>query len=275
MGPEKIHGGNTALLTVDVGNSRWKFALTSQSDDASRERRLPDVLHVVAIAPGEAPPWNEFRQECEATGVSVASSILAASDPLGAQRLLETWPSQWPTPLVIESRAALPIDTHVRYPERVGLDRLLNGIAANVLRDADQPAIIVDSGTATTVDLIDAAGGFCGGAILPGFDLGARALHEYTALLPIVRRGDLDPLPPVLGQETTEALASGLYWGQIGGVKELVSRLSESHCDRPPMIIVTGGAGQLLADHLSQPAVAQPHLTLQGLALVHRLDDRR
>src|SRR5690606_15842862 len=102
-----------------------------------------------------------------------------------------------------------------------------------------------------------------------GFDIVADALHERTSLLPRIRMDDLTGTPDALGRNTTGALRSGLYWGLVGGVRELVERLSQivrETTDEPPLVLVTGGAGQLLLPHL--PAARhEPQLTLQGLIL--------
>ena len=96
----------------------------------------------------------------------------------------------------------LPIELRVDFPERVGLDRVLNGVAACVLLKPGQAGIVVDSGTTVTVNAV-ADGGFLGGAILPGFELSAKALHEYTALLPLMEHHRLyDSVPSTIGRNT-------------------------------------------------------------------------
>ena len=110
----------------------------------------------------------------------------------------------------------------------VGIDRLLNAVGANRLRSAHTPAVVVDLGTAITVDLVGPQGDFLGGAILPGIGTSARALYEFTDLLPLLDMHALAEPPPPLGTATTEALRSGLYWGAVGGVRELITRLGEA-----------------------------------------------
>ena len=114
----------------------------------------------------------------------------------------------------------------------VGIDRLLAAVAANRLRNPKRPAVIVDLGTAITVDLVDAEGVFRGGAILPGIAISARAMHDYTDLLPHIPMAELEEPPPALGRATVPAMRSGLYWGAVGAVRELIERLAEQ--DRRP-----------------------------------------
>ena len=80
----------------------------------------------------------------------------------------------------------LPLEVRLERPDMVGIDRLVDAVAVNRLRDAGRPAVIVDVGTAITVDLVSADGAFLGGAILPGIQMSARAMHEFTDLLPLV-----------------------------------------------------------------------------------------
>jgi len=249
------------FLVVDAGNSRVKFGLFN----ASREpAALPMPEWTSAIPCGENLPFGE----CPAPGVV---SMIAGSNPAEVDRIRAAWPLDWPRPDLLADRSALGVEINVDEPERVGIDRLLNAVATNVLRDVEQPAVIISSGTATTVDYIDAEGRFCGGAILPGFDLCAAALHQYTALLPLV---PLDALPNVdqppaeIGKNTTAAITSGLYWGHVGAVKELMRRLM--HADgvhAEPLLILTGGAAGLLQPHLPTFVRSEPHLAMQGLAL--------
>jgi type III pantothenate kinase len=107
----------------------------------------------------------------------------------------------------------------------VGIDRLLDAVAANRLRHPAAPAVVVDVGTAITVDLVAADGSFQGGAILPGIAMSARALHAFTDLLPLVDVRELSSPPPPLGTSTVAALQSGLFWGAVGAIRQLLEIL--------------------------------------------------
>jgi type III pantothenate kinase len=271
----------STILAIDVGNSRIKFGLFADAAAAS-SGALPGCRGS-KVVPIDAPiPWHELRTWAAAGGNASIQGAIAGANPGGVQKLLDGWPADWPRPTVIDRPDSLPIRLEVDAPERVGIDRVLNAVAANVLRPAGRPAIIVDSGTATTVDYVTAAGAFAGGAILPGFDLCARALHHYTALLPLLSIEELanEPHDP-LGTDTRAALRSGLFWGQLGAVNELVRRLcalepSEAggtaetdvrNGSQEPLLLLTGGGAALLAPYL--PAARwERQLSLQGVALV-------
>jgi type III pantothenate kinase len=174
----------------------------------------------------------------------------------------------WPNPVVVDNPFDLPLTLNVDSIRAVGVDRLFNAIAANVIRAPGQAVIIVDSGTATTVDVVSSEGVFEGGAILPGFQLCARALHQYTALLPHIPNSELDvSTPEPLGKNTRDAIRSGLFWGQLGAVKELLRHLYKQLPDGA-LTLVTGGAGRLLAPQMSPDVLHEPFLTLQGLVMV-------
>jgi len=117
-----------------------------------------------------------------------------------------------------------------------------------------------------TIDLVSADGAFCGGAILPGIEMAARAMHEFTDLLPLIEMSELDDPPPALGTSTAAAMRSGLYWLAVGAVRELTARLSTDPA-RPPDVFLTGGAGPALAEAIGGTARLVPHLTLAGIAL--------
>lgn len=255
------------LITVDVGNSRVKFGLFDR--DAERpDRTLAVCSNSAVVAAGGDFPWNDVESWLPDAAPGAISGIVAGANPAEVSRVLQTWPEELcPRPAVVGGPQELPLEIRVEAPLKVGIDRLLNAIAANVVRPSVRPAIIVDAGTATTVDCVSADGAFVGGAILPGFELMARSLHRYTALLPSISIEELaaEPHDP-LGKNTRAALRSGLFWGQVGGVKELISKLKAETPGARPLLLLTGGGAPLLAPHLSE-ARWEPHLSLQGLAL--------
>ncbi len=263
------------LLAIDVGNSRIKFALFDYCDCQSM-RMLPRCLQTTTVALNEKIPYEEIRTWSHNSNHSLRA-IIASSNTKGLEMVLSSWSAtDWPLPTPIDDPARFPLVIQVDEPNKVGIDRLLNAVAANVIRPKDQPAIIIDIGTATTVDYLSSDGDFEGGAILPGFHLFAQSLHHYTALLPLVSINELAKIPYTaearepLGRSTRQAIKSGLYWGQLGAIKELIARL-ESACQNPQSayLLLTGGAAPLIESNL--PDVRhEPHLVQQGLALVYK-----
>lgn len=275
------------LLLVDAGNTRTKIGwMEPRPADAP----LPACLHFEAVGNLQPLEWQALLARLGAQA-ETTSVCITGSNPRRVLELQGSFPQGWPPPLELPSRRDLPLAIDVDVPDRVGIDRLLNAIAANRLRSGrggdDAGAILVDSGTATTIDYVSPDGRFCGGAILPGFELCAKALHEYTALLPLVPLAPVLESPPSdLGRNTEAAIASGLYWGHVGAVRELLRRMMQRAASEPdpqdpgsrhlgnigshelPLVLVTGGAAPLLMPHLPSGCTHAPHLALQGLALV-------
>ncbi len=260
-------------LAIDVGNTRIKFGLFERARRDANGATLPVCVAFAAVPVGESIDWQKVSAQFDQTAASISSAVVAGPNPVAIEMLLSNWSHcGWPQPRVISRSADLPLRTSVEFPDHVGIDRLLNAVAANVLRPTNRGAIVVSAGTATTIDLITADGTFSGGAIMPGLELGARALHDYTALLPLVDVPaliQLDVSP--LGRETHAAISSGLWYGQIGGIREIVSRLVEP-ATQPPLILVTGGNGSRLAQALGDGYRFEPDLALRGLASVAQVD---
>lgn len=270
------------FLAVDVGNTQVKIGLFAPDADAGSQVGLPVCLRPAAFR--FHPPVGLPQLEALFDGIKSeppdgadVTLVISGSNPDGVQVVLGMWSSDdLPEPMVIADGTQLPLAIDVEFPEKVGLDRLLNAVAANAVRLPQQPAVIVSTGTATTVDYISAGGAFQGGAILPGFELSAKALHDQTALLPLIDTQPLADAPPhPIGRNTQQAIQSGIYWGHVGAVKELVARLTEagnaSQTDlsaaEAPLIILTGGAAPMLRDHLTPSTRYEPHLVLQGMVL--------
>lgn len=264
-----------SLLLVDAGNTRTKFALCTACDGSAA---LPACTAHTAFRGDKTIGWAEIAGwlTSDARG---PCGMITGSNPAQIDRVVREWPIEWSSPRIVTDRRDLPLEIDVEAPERVGMDRLLNAVAANRIRKAGEPAIVIDVGTATTVDAVSAEGVFLGGAILAGPELTARALHEYTAALPHVTLEELARSePPVIGRNTQEAIASGLYWGHWQSVWSYCARMMEPLGIRhPPQTILTGGAAYLFVNRLSPAHTYLPHLTLQGLAVVaqHRAGDLR
>jgi type III pantothenate kinase len=143
----------------------------------------------------------------------------------------------------------------------VGADRIANAIAAT-LRHPKRDVIVVDCGTATTFDMVAAAGDYLGGAILPGVGISAEMLASRTARLPSV---EIARPEVVLGRSTVESIQSGLYHGHVGAIRHLVEELTrEGFAGAQPVVIGTGGFARMFeAEKLFDEIV--PELVLFGL----------
>jgi type III pantothenate kinase len=168
------------------------------------------------------------------------------------------------------SSADLPLTIRTAEPARVGIDRVLDTVAVNRLRQPDAPAIVVDMGTAITVDLVAADGAFEGGAIFAGPVLSLSALHGGTASLPSLDLSGLESPPNSVGKSTEEALVAGAYWGAAGAVRELVRRTAEQLPHEAELYLTGGGAPGYAAalDLNGRRPRHLPHLVLSGIRIV-------
>lgn len=257
------------IFAVDVGNTRIKFGVFATTTSSVPTTELPASLATLAVPAGDQLDWARIATHFQKWIASAAEVYVAGPNPAGVASVVSGCSaSGWSRPVVAESAADLPLKVNVDYPDRVGIDRLLIAVAGNVLRPPGVPMIVVGAGTATTVDRLTAEGAFDGGAIVPGLELGARALHQHTALLPLIDVQSLrEETVPVLGRNTHDAVCSGLWFGHVGAIRELVSRLANS-ANAQPAVLITGGNGRWLAPALGSDFRYEPDLALRGLAYV-------
>ncbi|HUY92510.1 MAG TPA: type III pantothenate kinase [Pirellulales bacterium] len=253
------------LVAVDIGNSRIKLGLFASPPDAAAAG-LPAPSQTLALEP-EPERFHEIAAWLGPAMPPHTVTWWIGSVQRNVTVRLVDWLRQADvSQMMLLSASDLPLAVRLPRPDMVGVDRLLGAVAANRLRTDGQGAIVVDLGTAITVDLVSSNGEFLGGAILPGIGISARALNQFTDLLPLVKMHELAEPPPALGSNTIEAMCSGLYWGAVGGVKQLIELLGGSITGEPA-IFLTGGAAPAVAGLLSQSARYEPHLTLAGIAL--------
>jgi len=252
------------LIAVDIGNSRIKFG----SFRHSAADGLPEPESTLHLT-GRLPEFDQL--DAWMNGLATAGGAGPCRWHIGSvnrpstSRLID-WlrDHRSDDEIMLLTSGDLPLVVKLPRPDMVGVDRLLDGLAANRLRTPGRPAVVVDVGSAITVDLLDAAGAFLGGAILPGIAMAARALHEFTDLLPQIDMSELAEPPSALGTATVAAMRSGLFWGAVGAVRQLVEQLAGSS---EAEIFLTGGAGPVVARLMGTAAQYVPHLTLAGIAL--------
>ena len=249
------------LVAADVGNHRIRLGVF-----ASDGGGLPEPSGWLAISDDERDLGRIGEWLSGAVPERVGWWISSVNRP-AATRLIDWLRSVRPDDRVTLLAAGdLPLVVALERPDMVGLDRLVDAVAANHLRDPKRPAIIVDLGSALTVDLVSPEGAFLGGAIMPGIAMHARALHEFTDLLPEIQMSELATPPPALGKATEPAMRSGLFWGAVGAIRQLIERLGDE-VPGEPEVFLSGGAGPAVAELLGDAVRHVPHLTLTGIAL--------
>ncbi len=245
------------LLAINVGNTRTQLG-TFLEGKLTRQQRFahPDSRELDEAIEGFYQPLRE---------ADLAAVYLASVNEQAEQRVLEIVEQRLGVAVLrMEKDLTIPIGRQLNPEAIVGEDRLLNAAAA--YDRLKQACIIVDAGTAITVDFVDGTGTFHGGAILPGLSTQARALHDYTSLLPLVEvKKPRDPI----GHSTIEAIQTGLYHGCRGAVRELIERYAEFYMGYPK-VMATGGDAELLFEGYDLIETIVPDLTLQGMAVAHR-----
>ena len=243
------------LVAVDIGNTHVHLGLF----DLESGRLVNHFTSSVTDTPLE--------------GLSVDPSILQdASDCILASVNPEVedafcdWlkTSMWKSaPLRVPADVPLNIPVLTKKPEKTGVDRLLNAMAA--FKRTGTSTVVVDAGTAITIDVISKKGEFLGGVITPGLTPLTEALHTQTALLP---RVSVQRPRHTLGKDTDEAVNSGIYWGMVGAIEKIMKNLLEELGD-DPVVLATGGDAKLLATEIQTITGVVPHLTLEGLLVAY------
>ena len=184
------------------------------------------------------------------------------------------------TSLHVVSYADIPMTIDVEMPARTGVDRLLAAYGAhryvNESQSASQPVVVIQAGTAVTVDLVDASGVFRGGSIMPGLGLSLQLLAAGTDMLPWLGNHAVDVRPTLPGKNTEQAISAGVNAALVGGASHLVERYrSELFRGESVKAIVSGGDGTLLMPHIAEPAEFVNHVVLRGLSLIGLSRDHR
>lgn len=256
------------LIAVDVGNSRVKFALFENAPlmsgrDASATLPIPTTTH--SLDPRENGRFDVSSLLGDRPADAFTWHIGSVERNTSA-RLVERLREAGATRVVLLSSGDLPLTIQLPRPDMVGIDRLLGAVAANHVRSPHRPAVVVSLGSAITVNLITAQGAFVGGAILPGISMSARALNQFTDLLPLIDMHSLSEPPPPVGDATVAAMTSGLYWGAVGGVRYLIELFAQQSGGEAD-VFLTGGAAPSVAKLLPGNARYEPNLVTTGIAL--------
>ncbi|SFS73153.1 pantothenate kinase [Brevundimonas viscosa] len=167
-------------------------------------------------------------------------------------------------PLVIGENVDLGMPVRILKPKEAGADRLVNALGAHLKYPGD--LIVIDSGTATTFDVIAADGAFEGGVIAPGINLSLQALHEAAAMLPRIA---IQKPEKVIGKDTVSNMQSGVFWGYIALIEGLVARI-KAEWGKPMTVIGTGGVASLFEGATDSIDAFDPDLTIRGLLEIWR-----
>jgi type III pantothenate kinase len=248
------------LLAIDCGNTQTVIGLFS-------DRELVDHWRIATVAERTSDElalmfqqflgFHGFSFDAHVSGVVIASGVPRVTAAL--REMTERYFGY--EALVLEPGVRTGMSILYDEPRNVGADRIANAVGAYDLYGG--PTIVVDFGTANTVDAVSAKGEYLGGAIFPGIEISMDALFGRAAAL---RRVELVPPKNVIGKTTVESIQSGSVYGFSGQVDALVDRFQDElgECT----VIATGGLAELILPHSRTLQHHEPWLTLRGLQII-------
>ncbi len=254
---------NGGFLAVDAGNTRLKATY------------LPDDPHyfpeAIAVDSDNSEALMDHIERFMSYGrLSCAMAVTGKFDVRLAETLRLKIGDSF---MVLTPATELPIRINYRSPETLGLDRKATACAASALYPSER-LVIVDAGTALTIDFVD-RNGFNGGNISPGLRMRFRSLHDYTARLPLIT--ELPKKIPIFGQDTNEAISAGVF---NGWRDEVAGTLTVSAALGYNKVLLTGGDAPLLMESLPETLERlgrkeikieyHPHLLAEGMRTIYR-----
>ena len=249
------------LLTIDVGNTNILFGIFTGQQLAAHWRistpkyqtgdelglAFTGLLSLAGYSPGQIK------------AIIFSSVVPALSGPV--QRMCLKYFNL--EPLAVSAKLDLGLKICYHNPQEIGADRLATAAAG--YHKYGRPLIIVDFGTATTFDVINAKGEYLGGCICPGVNLSAEGLFRHTAKLP---RVDVVRPAQVIGQDTVTSMQSGLFYGYVAMADGLIGYMEQELGCRPH-VVATGGLASLVGESSSKIKTIEPWLILEGLRLIY------
>src|SRR5438270_3261494 len=252
------------ILAIDVGNTNLVFALVDGSEIKARWRIATDARRTA----DQYSVWLHQLLELEGYSRADVEGVIIGTVVPRALHNLEVLSEKYfhKSPLIAgQGAAAWPLQLDVDEPQNVGADRALNAIAAHAKYAGE--LLVIDFGTATTLDVVGPTGAYTGGIIAPGINLSLDALVNAAAKLPRIAI-EAPETNSVVGRTTQSQMLIGIYWGYVAMLEGLTERIN-SEVGRPLTVIATGGLATLFDKHPNVVDAFEPDLTIQGLSLLY------
>ena len=253
------------LLAIDVGNTNTVFGIHDGNTWVNQWRSATDPTKTA----DDHAAWLWRLADIHGADLTqINGCVISTVVPQAvfnfrnlARRYLQVEPM-----FIGDPNLKTGMEIRIKRPEQVGADRIVSALGAHKKYPGN--LIVIDSGTATTFDVVAADGGFEGGIISPGVNLSVKALHDAAAQLPRIA---IQRPEHVIGQDTVSAMQSGVFWGYIDLIDGLVNRIKEEY-GKPMNVIATGGVASLFEgasetiDHYDQD------LLIRGLLEIYKLN---
>ena len=254
------------LLTIDIGNTNITlgvFKIRSGKSVACPVKiwRLATNKHKTADEYGikMRDLFHYEKMDSEAIEVVAVASVVPDLDSVFRHVVSKYFNKK---AFFVSCDNPKSVKVHYGNPHEAGADRLANAAAAFEL--FKKPAVVIDFGTATTFDCINAKGEYIGGVITPGPMIAAEALSKKTSKLPMV---DIVKPARVIGRSTIQCIQSGIYYGYIGLIREILKKVLKEMGGKP-LVIATGGLAGLISREIKEVKKDVPELTLEGIRII-------
>lgn len=249
------------LLTIDVGNTNITFGIFEKKTlittfrMTTKQLRTSDEYGIGIL---------EMSERNQISGKDIKNVIIASVVPDVMHSLNNAIIKYFGiTPVIVGPGIKTGIRVVTENPKQIGADRIVDAAGAYALYGG--PVLVLDFGTATTYDLVDASGSFVAGVTAPGIRISAKALWEDAAKLPKI---EIQKPPSILAQETISSMQAGLVYGQIGQTEYIVRNMAKESGFQNLKVVATGGLGRIIANETDCIDVYDPNLTLTGLRLI-------
>lgn len=249
------------ILAIDVGNTNIVIGVFDNKKIVESWRLSTDKTKT---ADEYRLLLSQLLYESHIEIDQIDGIVIACVVPPILQRLQEMCARQFQQqePLIVNTDLDVGLTILYDNPEVLGADRIANAVGGYA--EYGGPLIIVDFGTSTNFDVVSAEGAYLGGSIAPGVRISSEALSERAALLPKI---DMRAAPKAIGKNTMASMQSGLYFGFLGQMEEIIRRI-KSELPQEPRVIATGGLAKLMAEGSELVELVDPILTLKGLRII-------
>ncbi|WP_342563725.1 type III pantothenate kinase [Paenibacillus sp. FSL R7-0345] len=250
------------MLAVDIGNTNIVLGIY----------RKRELLHHFRLSTARQSTVDEYGvlihnlfQMSNMSFKDVEGVIISSVVPPLVQVIVEMCVKYiGKDPLLVGPGIKTGLNLRYENPREVGADRIVNAVAA--IEQYKCPLVVVDFGTATTFDCIDAGANYLGGAIVPGLGISTEALYQRASKLP---RIELEKPKKVIGRNTVHAMQAGIIFGYAGQVEGIVRRIKQEMNAPVLKVIATGGLATLIAGETDCIDEVNPMLTLEGLRIIY------
>ena len=250
------------LLAIEQGNTNTMFAIHDGNEWIAQWRAATESTRTA----DEYVVWLSQLLSMQGLGFrAIDACIISSVVPQSIFNLRVLCRRYFNVePLVIGENAVLGVDVRIDKPSEAGADRLVNAVGAHMVYPG--PLIVIDSGTATTFDIVAADGAFEGGIIAPGINLSMQALHQAAAKLPRVA---IEKPARKIAKDTVTAMQAGIFWGYVGLIEYLIEAI-RSEYGQEMSVIATGGVASLFEGATTKIDHFDHDLTLRGLLEIYK-----